>query len=134
MSAPASPVSGTAGSVAVVSGGTTVVEAVKQWTLNIARNTIDISAMGDSWKVFLNSLGEWDGSFMLWNDAGAAGQALTRGAVIGGSAAVTYRFYAGTQYYSGSVIVTGASPELAHDGAWGTGHDFQGSGPIAYTG
>lgn len=134
MASPASPVSGTAGSIAYVSGGTTVVEAVHQWSLDISRDTPEITAMGDSWRAYIQGLGAWSGSFMTYNDAGAAGQAFVRNLVIGGSVAVTFRFLAGTNYYSGSALANGASPELAYDGVWGTGYDLQGSGALSYTG
>lgn len=132
--APVNPVSGTAGSVAYVSGGTTIVTAVHQWSLDISRDTPETTAMGDNWRVYINGLGAWTGSMQLRNDAGDASQAFVRNLVLGGSAAITFRFLAGTNYYSGSALVNGASPELAYDGVWGTSHDLQGSGALSYTG
>lgn len=133
MAFPATPVSGTAGSVSIISGGTTVVNAVHQWSLNIGRDTPEITAMGDEWRYFLNGLGNWDGSFQLHKDINNSGQVLLRNQIIGGSAAVLFRFQGGTNYYQGSALVTGISPELAYDGVWGEGNEIKGSGPITFT-
>lgn len=134
MAAPINPVSGTAGSVSYVSGGTTAIAAVHQWSLDISRDTPEITAMGDSWRAYVNGIGGWTGSLQIRNDAGDASQAFVRNLILGGSASLVFRFLAGTNYYSGSAFVNGASPELAYDGVWGTSHDLQGNGPLAYTG
>lgn len=132
--APVNPVSGTAGSVAYVSGGTTTVAGVHEWNLDIGRDTPEITAFGDSMRAYVQGIGEWSGSFMLHNDAGDASQALVRNLIVGGSAALPFRFYAGTQYYSGSIFINGSGPEMAYDGVFDTSYDFQGSGPLSYTG
>jgi len=133
MAFPATPVSGTAGSVSYISGGTTVVNAVHQWSIDVGRDTPEITAMGDEWRYFINGLGNWTGSFQLHNDINNAGQTFVRSQILGGSAALAYRFAAGTNYYQGSALITGHAPELAYDGVWGTGYELQGTGPITYT-
>lgn len=126
-------VSGTAGSVAYVSGGTTVVQSAYEWSLDIGRDTPDVTAFGDSMKVFVQGIGEWSGSYSVRADPAATSQDFQRNLILGGSVAIVHRFYAGTNYYSGSAFVTGLSPEISYDGTWETSYDFQGSGPLSYT-
>lgn len=126
-------VSGTAGSVAYVSGGTTSIAGVHEWSIDIGQDTPEVTAFGDGWRNYVNGIKEWSGSFGVRKDPAVTAQDTVRGYLIGGSAPVVHRFYAGTNYYSGSVIVTGSSPELAFDGTWEDSFDFQGVGPLTYT-
>lgn len=126
-------VSGTAGSVAYVSGGTTVVSGAHEWSLDIGRDTPETTAFGDSWRTYVNGIGEWSGSFGVRADPASAAQTFVRNLLIGGSAALEFRFFAGTNYYSGSALVTGGGPEVAYDGIWENSFDFQGSGTLTYT-
>lgn len=129
----ANAVSGTAGSVAVVSGGTTVIGSVKEWSLDIAHNTPETTAFGDSWRTYIAGIREFSGSLSLNVDPADAAQTTVRNAILNGSAAFTFRFYAGTNYYAGSALVSGISPSLGFDGVWENSADIQGSGALSYT-
>lgn len=122
--------SGTAGSVAYVSGGTTVVVGVHEWSIDVGQDTPETTAFGDQWRSFVAGIREWTGSMGMHGDAVAASQAFIRNLQIGGSAALVFRFYAGTNYYEGSAMVSGHSPEIAFDGIYEDSFDLQGTGPL----
>lgn len=126
-------ISGTAGSVTYVSGGTTVVAGVHEWSIDVGQDTPETTAFGDQWRTFVAGIREWTGSMGMHGDPAAASQAFIRDLQIGGSAALTFRFYAGTNYYSGSALVSGHAPEVAYDGIFEDSFDLQGSGPLAFT-
>jgi hypothetical protein len=60
-------------------------------------------------------------------------QDFIRNLQVGGSAAVMFRFFAGTNYYAGSALVTGHAPEVSFDGIFEDNFDLQGSGALTYT-
>lgn len=126
-------VSGTAGSVAYVSGGTTVMAGVHEWSIDVGQDTPETTAFGDQWRTYVAGIREWTGSMGMHGDPAASSQDFVRDLQTGGSAAVEFRFYAGTNYYSGSAIVTGHSPEVAYDGIFEDSFDLQGSGALAFT-
>lgn len=126
-------VSGTAGSIAYVSGGTTTVSGAHEWSLDIGQETPEVTAFADSFRNYIQGIREWSGSFGLHGDPASAGQTFVRNLLLGGSAPLEFRFYAGTNYYSGSALVTGAAPEIAFDGAWENSFDIQGCGTLTYT-
>lgn len=127
------PVSGTAGSVVIIPGGTAVVGKVREWSINITHNTNDVTAMGMSWREHIAGLREWDGSMMLVGDVADTPQGTVRSRIIGGSAPFLCNFSDGTATYAGSAIPTKFSPKLTYDGILEISVDFKGSGPITYT-
>lgn len=126
-------ISGTAGSVAVVSGGTTLFAGATEWSLDLGQNTPEVTAFGDSWRNYLPGIREWTGAVTLHADPADSAQTTARNLIINGSAPVTFRFYAGTNYYSGSALVTGQSPTITFDGVYDSSIDLQGCGPLSYT-
>lgn len=126
-------ISGTAGSVAYVSGGTTVVVGCHEWSIDVGQDTPETTAFGDQWRTFIPGIREWSGSMGMHGDTSAASQAFIRNLQIGGSAALEFRFFAGTNYFSGSAMVSGHAPEVAYDGIFEDSFDLQGSGPLTFT-
>lgn len=124
--------SGTAGSVAYVNSGTTSVTSAYEWSIDIGQNTPEVTAFGDSFKVFIAGIREWKASFGVRNDAAQTSQDFVRNLIIGGSVPLVFRFAMGTNIYSGSALPTGAKPSLAYDGAGMISYDLQGSGPLTY--
>lgn len=126
-------VSGTAGNVTYVSGGTTTIVGVHEWSLDVGQETPEVTAFGDQWRVYVPGIREWSGSFGMHGDPAAASQAFIRNLQIGGSAAMVFQFLMGTNYFSGSAMVSGHSPEVAYDGVFEDSFDLQGSGPLSFT-
>lgn len=125
-------VSGTAGSVAFVSGGTAVLTGAYSWSLDISQETPEVTAFGDSWGVFLPGIRSWTATIELIKDAALAVQGSVHAMITGGSAAAVFRFYEAGTVYSGSALVTGASPEISYDDKAVISYDLQGSGPLTF--
>lgn len=126
-------VGGTAGSVVVVSGGTTTVGGVKEWSLDIGHNVVETTVFGDAWRSYIAGIREFSGSLTLISDDSDSAQTTVRNAIIGGSAPFEFRFHKGSNYYSGSALVSGLSPGISYDGVGEDSADFQGSGALTYT-
>src|SRR5688500_462641 len=103
-------VSGAAGSVALVNAGTTLVGGAHEWSIDIGAEVPEVTAFGDQWRVYVPGIREWTASVTMHADPADAAQTSIRGLLTGGSVPVTFRFYAGTNFYSGSAMVTGVSP------------------------
>ena len=58
-------VSGTAGSVAYVSGGTTVVTGVHEWSIDVGQETPETTAFGDQWRTYVAGIRDWTGMLPL---------------------------------------------------------------------
>ena len=80
------PISGTAGSVVYMTGGTTVVGEITEWNLDLSMSPVEVSAFGDNWKRSIPSIRAASGSFS-GNFAGDdTAQTSLRNAMLGGSA------------------------------------------------
>jgi hypothetical protein len=128
------PISGTAGSVAYTTGGTTVVGEISEWSLDISMSPTEVSAFGDNWKRSIPSIRSAGGSFS-GNFAGdETAQTSLRSAVLGGSA-IALRLYEGTAYWNiGTAYVTNLGRTLSHQGKAEVSYDFEPSGPVTYVG
>lgn len=125
--------SGTAGSVAFVSGGTTVITGAYSWSLDISMETPETTAFGDSWKTYLPGIREWTGTIELIKDPASGVQGSVQALIIGGSAAAVFQLYEGTKYYNGSAYVSGGAPEISYDDKAVISYDLTGHGPLSYT-
>lgn len=126
--------SGTAGSVVVVSGGTTVVGEIREWTATVEQNLPETTAFGDSWREYTPGLRGVTGSFQGWTDGADATQTTLRSMIIGGSAATSLRLYDGTaKYLSGSAFVASWEPAQSVDGVATVSFNFTGTGAWTYT-
>lgn len=126
--------SGTAGSVVYMTGGTTTVTKVKEWSLDFAMNPIDHTGMGEAWEVVVAGISGYTGSFTVDATDDVIHGTLRTAALA--RSEFTARFYtSGTSYYTiGTALFTGMSPSLSYDGIEQDGFDFKGSGALAYTG
>ena len=110
--------------------GGTVVLGMRDWAIDYTCDTVEKTDFDDAGvKQFLATLTGWTGSF---NGFGQPGWSLS--AIVG----TTYSgsFYVSASdgsYYSGNVIITGASPGTAVDGQATLSYTFQGTGALVYT-
>lgn len=126
-------ISGTAGSVAFVSGGTSLLTGAYSWSLDISQETPETTVFGDSWKTYLPGIREWTATVELIADPANVVQGSVHGMIIGGSAAAVFRFYESGTVYAGSALVTGAAPEISYDDRAVISYDLTGSGPITFS-
>lgn len=124
--------SGTAGSVAFVSGGTPLIAGAYSWSLNIGQETPEVTAFGVSWKEFLPGIREWDGTIEMIDDTTGGAAGTVKSLIVGGSAAIIFQFYEGAKYWAGSAYVSGGAPEISYDDKAVISFDLQGHGPLTY--
>ena len=125
------PLSGTAGSVVYMTGGTTVVVGIGEWSLDIGMDTVETTAFGDQWRTRIAGIRQFSGSFSGRADNDAS-QTTLRNQALAGSAFAA-RFYEGTTYYNvTSAFFTGLSPSISFDGRGDVSFDFEGNGTLTY--
>jgi hypothetical protein len=101
--------------------------------LDVTQNAPEVTAFGDSFKNFIQGIREWKGSLGVRADPSQASQDVVRNMLIGGSAPIVFRFFMGSNYYSGSAFPSNGKPEIAYDGAAMLSYDLQGCGSLSYT-
>jgi uncharacterized membrane protein len=131
----ANALSGTAGSVAYITGGTAAVGSIKEWSLSLTHNPVETSAFSDEWQTFIASLRGATGSFAGNGDVNDATHTSLRNAMMGGSA-VALRFYNGPDWFweAGTAYLTGNERSISNEGKLELSYDFTVSGAITYGG
>lgn len=129
----ANALSGTAGSVAYMTGGTAKVGSIAEWSLDLSHSPVETTAFGDQWQEYIPSIRNATGSFSGNFYDGDSAQASLVSAMLGGSA-VAFRLYVGTAKYFniGTAYLTGHGPSISNDGKAETSFDFQVSGPVTF--
>jgi predicted secreted protein len=132
-------ITGNDGSLVV---GSTTIAALRNFTVEYKKDTIETTTMGNDAKTYIDGLTSWSGSADVYFDPtvdGAASTAtgvfnLTAGTV--GASPVIAKFYvlqaAGATdiAYTGTCIVTGYSVKSKHDGLVEASITLQGSGAL----
>jgi hypothetical protein len=128
----ANALSGTAGSVAYITGGTAAVGSIKEWSLSLTHNPVETSAFSDEWQTFIASLRGATGSFAGNGDVNDATHTSLRNAMMGGSA-VALRFYNGPDWFweAGTAYLTGNERSISNEGKLELSYDFTVSGPMS---
>ncbi len=114
-------------------GVNTVVD-VSSWSLELGTDTLDVTALGDSWKKFIAGLKEWsasaEGFYSVHTDTN--GQKALQDAYLN-STEVSLRLYVNAvNYYSGSAYISGLTVEDPVDDTVSVSFEFQGTGALAY--
>lgn len=128
----AGPYSGTAGSVVLVSGGTTLVGWVTEWSLDKSLETVDTTSFGNNNRTRIPSIKDATGSFTgSFDDSDTAQSALITAFENG--TFVGLRLYVGTAKYFniGSAVITGYNPTMAVDGKADIEYTFESNGSSA---
>lgn len=126
--------SGLFGSVVLTTGGTTRVEGIGEWSLDVAMTTQEVSEFGDQWKVRLQGQREATFSFGPNGIAGTATQKTLRDYMLAGSAVGLRLYETETNYWTiGTAWLTGMNRAINVAGKLETGFDGEASGSITYT-
>jgi len=126
--------SGTAGSVVYMTGGTTNVGEIREWALDLSHSPVDVTAFGDSWERYVPSIRGATGSFSGNLDTSDTAQTSLRNAMLGGSAIALRLYVAPSNYYAvGTAYLTSNNASVSVDGKVDAGYDFQVSGPVTFT-
>jgi hypothetical protein len=128
----AGPYSGTAGSVVLVSGGTTLVGWITEWSLDKSLETVDTTSFGNNNRTRIPSIKDATGSFSGSFDDGDTAQSAIITAFENGTF-VGLRLYVGTAKYFniGSAVITGYNPTMSVDGKADISYDFESNGSSA---
>lgn len=124
--------SGTAGSVVYMTGGTTLVVGIGEWSLDIGADTVETTAFGDSWRTRIAGIRQYSGNLSGRGESDASAATL-RNAMMGGSAIALRLYDSATTYYNvTSAFFTGVSPSITFDGRADVSYDFEGNGSLSY--
>ena len=128
----ATPLSGTAGSVVYMTGGTTLVGEIAEWRLNMDMSPQEVTAFGDTWTEFVpsvkNATFTLSGNFVTDDSA----QTSLLNAFIGGSAVAARLYVTTTKYWNvANSYCTGLAPGISQKGKAEVQYTFQNSGTIS---
>ena len=122
------------GSEGTIKVGANAVSELRSYSISQEAETIEKSAMGDSYRSFEIGMQSWSGSCdVYWDETDTNGQ----GALIPG-ASVTLNVYpegatSGDYFYSGTALVTSVERSAAFDGMVEASVSFTGTGGLTGT-
>ena len=109
--------SGTAGSVVFMTGGTTLVGEITEWRMDFAMSPVETTAFGDSWNTFIPSTRGATGSFSGNFEPGNAVQGSVVSAMLGGSAIALRLYASASKYFNvGTAYVNSMGPGISQKG------------------
>lgn len=127
---------GSNGAVKLLSGsGTaTAVAQVRSWSITIARDTVEDTSMGDSYRTYKKGLQNWSGTMdIVYDDTTSAevNEAISPDT----DAVVTGDFYPDVSVtatkFSGTLIITSFAVTASYDGLVTASVAFQGTGALS---
>ncbi len=126
---------------ASVGGSVAVIAAVRNFSVELTRDTIETTTMGVDVRTFLTGLSSWSGTADIYFDPAASTGTIATHAVlnptsgtVGQTTLTVELFLADTAgKFSGEVIITGFTVNSSMDGMVEASISFQGSGACTYT-
>jgi predicted secreted protein len=126
---------------ASVGGSVAVIAAVRNFSVELTRDTIETTTMGVDVRTYLTGLSSWSGSADIYFDPASSTGTIATHAVlnptsgtVGQSTLTVELFLADTAgKFSGEVIITGFTVNSSMDGMVEASISFQGSGACTYT-
>lgn len=128
----AGPYSGTAGSVVLVSGGTTLVGWITEWDFSKSMDVVETTSFGNNNRTIIPGIKSGSGSFSgSFDDADTAQAALVTAYEAG--TYIGLRLFMGTAKYwnIGSALLTEIGPSMSVDGKEDVGYSFDAHGASA---
>jgi predicted secreted protein len=126
---------------ASVGGSVATIAQVRNFSVELTRDTIETTTMGVDVRTFLTGLSSWSGSADIYFDSASSGGHFNTHAVLNptsgtvGQATLTFEGYLADTAgkFSGEVIITGFTVNASMDGMVEASISFQGSGACTYT-
>lgn len=126
---------------ASVGGSVATIAAVRNFSVEITRDTIETTTMGVDVRTYLTGLSSWSGSADIYFDPAASTGTIATHAVLNptsgtvGQATLSVELYLNDTAgkFSGEVIITGFTVNSTMDGMVEASISFQGSGACTYT-
>lgn len=123
----------TKGTSGVVQAGSVTIGELKSYTISHTANTIDTTQLSDTASTVVAGNTSFSGSFdVFWDKSDSGQDAVTVGSSL------TLSVYpegtsSGSEYWTGSIIVTGIDRSTSIDGTVDATVTFQGSGALTTT-
>lgn len=126
---------------ASLGGAVATIAAVRTFSIELTRDTIETTTMGVDVRTYLSGLSSWSGSADIYFDPAASTGTLavhsvlnpTSGAVGNGTLSVELYLDDTAGKFAGEVIITGFTVNSSMDGMVEASISFQGSGACAFT-
>jgi predicted secreted protein len=126
---------------ASVGGSVATIAQVRNFSVELTRDTIETTTMGVDVRTYLTGLSSWSGSADIYFDSASSGGHFNTHAVLNptsgtvGQATLTFEGYLADAAgkFSGEVIITGFTVTASMDGMVEASISFQGSGACTYT-
>ncbi len=121
----------------VVIGGTTdaIVVAIKSWSLELSIDTLETTALGDSWKKNIPGLKEWsassEGDYSVTSDT--TGQKALQDAYLAGTSVTLKLYVDDTNYYTGTAYINSLSIEDPVDDLVSISIEFTGNDSLSFS-
>ncbi len=129
------PIAGKNGKVVI--GGTTdtTVVAIKSWSLELSIDTLETTALGDSWKKNIPGLKEWsassEGDYSVTSDT--TGQKALQDAYLAGTSVTLKLYVDDTNYYTGTAYINSLSIEDPVDDLVSISIEFTGNDSLSFS-
>jgi predicted secreted protein len=126
---------------ATVGGSVATIAAVRNFSIELTRDTIETSTMGVDVRTYINGMSAWSGSADIYFDPVASTGHLAVHTVLNptsgtvGQSTLTFEGYLADTAgkFSGEVIITGFTVNATMDGMVEASISFQGSGACTFT-
>lgn len=126
---------------ASVGGAVATIAAVRNFSVELTRDTIETTTMGVDVRTYLTGLSSWSGSADIYFDPAASTGTIATHAVLNptsgtvGLGTLTVELYLADTAgkFSGEVIITGFTVNSSMDGMVEASISFQGSGQCTFT-
>jgi len=124
-----------------VGGTVAVIAAVRTFSVELTRDTIETTTMGVDVRTYLTGLSSWSGSADIYFDPAASTGTIATHTVLNptsgtvGQSTLTVELFLADAAgkFSGEVIITGFTVNSSMDGMVEASISFQGSGACTYT-
>ena len=127
-------IAGKSGKITINSTTPITVLGMKNWSIDLSLDTLETTALGDSWKNYITGLKEWTGSGEGDFDISTenSGQEELQNAYLNGTE-VEVKFYVDeTHFYSGNAIISSLSVEDSVEDIVSISIEFTGTGAISF--
>ena len=126
---------------ATVGGAVATIAAVRNFSIELTRDTIENTTMGQDTRSYVTGLSTWSGSADIYYDSAASTGHLAVHTVLNptsgtvGSSTLTFEGYLADTAgkFSGEVIITGFTVNSSMDGMVEASISFQGNGTVTFT-
>jgi predicted secreted protein len=126
---------------ASVGGAVATIAAVRNFSVELTRDTVETTTMGVDVRTYLTGLSSWSGSADIYFDPAASTGTIATHAVLNPTSGTVGQTTLSVELYladtagkfSGEVIITGFTVNSSMDGMVEASISFQGSGACTYT-